>query len=173
MALPVFPAGVKSLGLQTVGFCPTIASGTLAPTVAEITKTVSCDIVGPLGFGGEQSKGNPPARLCSKIQYERLGRFQPSMEDLKYVVNPQTPTDVNYQAYLTFKDQVSGFLVVRSGLDAQTVDWAAGQKVDVAPVTFGWQTKDMVDPDDEFGEFTVTQVVVITGAIKQDLAVLA
>lgn len=173
MPLPVFPAGVKSLGLQSVGFAPTIASGTLAPTVAEITKTVSCDIVGAFGFGGDQSKGNPAPRLCSTIQYERLGRFQPSMENLRYVVNPQTPTDVNYQAYLTFKDQVSGFLVMRSGLDAQTVDWTAGQFVDVAPVTFGFQVKEPVNPEDEFGEFTVMQTVVITGPIKQDLAVLA
>lgn len=173
MPVPVFPAGVNSLGLQTVGFAPTIASGTFAPTVAEITKTVSCDIVGPFGFGGEQSKGNPTPRLCSRIQYQRLGRFQPEMEDLQYVVNPQTPADTNYQAYLTFKDQVSGFLIVRSGLDAQTVDWAAGQKVDVAAVTFGFQRKQPVDPDEEFGEFTVMQTVVITGAIKQDLAVLA
>jgi len=173
MTLPVFPPGVPTLGLSTVGFAPSIASPTLAPTLAEITKTVSCDFVGPFGFGGEQSTGNAPARLCTKRQFERLGRFTPQIDDLKYVFNPQNPTSIQYQAYLTFKQGVSGFLILRLGLDAETDDWSAGEFVDVAPVTFGRQMKEPVDPDDEYSDFTVIQKVVVTGPDKQDLAVLA
>jgi hypothetical protein len=168
---PVFPSGVRALGLTAVGFAPTIAGA--APTVAEITKTVSCDFVGAVMFGGDQSKGRPAARLCSTISYEALGRFEPTMDDLMYLVNPQTPTDTNYQAYLTFTAGLSGFLILRAGLNAQTVDWTAGQKVDYAPVTFGTRRKVLTDPEDEYGEFHVIQAVAITGAIQEDKTVLA
>lgn len=173
MALPITPAGVKAQRKLAIGWAPTIASGTLAPTVAEITVTITCDIIGEQGLTADQTKGSPPMRLCEDQKYELLGATTYSVPDLKYVVNPQSPADTNYKAFLTLVAGTSGFLVFRYGLDAKSTDWVAAQKVDVAPVTLGTQIKAAVNPDNEYDLLSIMQKVAVTGPVAIGVAVLA
>lgn len=170
MALPITPAGVKAIRKLAVGWAPTIAGGS-GPTVAEITATITCDILGEQGLTAEQSKGNPPMRLCEDQKYELLGATTYSIPDLKYVVDPQNPADTNYKAFLTLVANTSGFLVFRYGLDAKTTDWVAAQKVDVAPVTLGTQVKDSVNPAEEFNFLSIMQKVAVTGPVRIGVAI--
>ena len=66
----------------------------------------------------------------------------------------------------------TGFFVERLGLDAETVDPAVGQFVNVFPVVLGPQTISG-DTADESAEFQVTQPVGITGQTRQNVAIVA
>ena len=170
MALPITPAGVKAQRKLAIGWAPSIA-GANGPTVAEVTVTITCDIIGEQGLTAEQTKGNPPMRLCEDQKYELLGATTYSIPDLKYVVDPQNPSDTNYKAFLTLTAGTSGFLVFRYGLDAKSVDWVAAQKVDVAPVTLGTQVKDAVNPTEEFELLSIMQKVAVTGPVRIGVAI--
>lgn len=172
MALPITPAGVKAQRKLAVGWAPSIA-GAAGPTVAEVTVTISCDIIGEFGLTADQTKGSPPMRLCESQKYELLGAVTYQVPDLKYVVDPQNPSDTNYKAFLTLVEGTSGYLIFRYGLDAKTVDWTAAQKVDVAPVTLGAQVKDAVNPEQEYDLLSIMQKVAVTGPVRINQAVLA
>jgi hypothetical protein len=162
----VFPTGVKAQGNIKVSWVPTFTNY-LAPTVAQVTATGSLDLSCFLHSDGfnptvDSNKGNPPRRLCTKKQYEQFGSTTYSLADLSYVVDPQGVALSNPMlAYEKLIPGTAGFFAVRNGLDAQLVDWTAGQFVSVWPVTLGDRLI-MGDPTDEFAEFTVSQSVIVT-----------
>lgn len=176
--MPVtIPAGVKYEGNLKVAYVPTIASVT-APTVAELTATGALDVsffitAGNFKPNAEQARGDD-RRVGSKQTFQTLGRENATIDDIVYIVDPQAASGTaSNKAYELFQNGVTGFFVARYGLDAETVDFVAAQKVDVWPIIFGVQNKTQQEADNEFAKITVTQAVAVTGPVKRNIAVAA
>ena len=175
--MPVtIPTGVKAEGNLKVAYVPTIASVT-APTVAEVTAAGALDIsffltAGNFQPSGEQARGDD-RRVGSKQTFETLGREKSTISDLIYIADPQaaaaTPSN---KAMELFQPGVAGFFVVRYGLDAETVDFVAAQKVDVWPIVFGAQNKVPLAEDDEFAKIRIVQPVAVSGVVKKQIALV-
>lgn len=173
----VFPEGVSAEGNIKVAFVTTIAAATLIPTVTELSATgsvdLSCYITSEFEVSREQSTGED-RRLCSKEVFQALGRTTNSVPATDYVYYPQaTAADPKNKAFDTLKKGTKGFLVVRYGLDARTVDWTAAQKVDVVPVECGVQRKLGNVGADEFAKLRIQQVFGVTGPMVEDVAIAA
>ena len=77
---------------------------------------------------------------------------------------------VGNKAMELFQPNVAGYFVVRYGLDAETVAFAAAQKVDVWPIIFGAQNKSQLAENDEFAKITIVQAVAVTGIVRKQVA---
>lgn len=174
----VFPTGVTAEGNVKAKVVLAIANKAAPSLASEINAASAVDIsgfvmAGSFNPGGEQGRGTN-RRLGSKQSFQRLGRENPSIDDLRYVYYPQAAAaDPNNKAYETLLNGLVGFVVVRYGLDAQTSAFAAAQKVDVYPVEFGVQRKDSPPEDDEFALLTVTQAIAVTGVVTRDAVIAA
>lgn len=176
--MPVtIPTGVKAEGNLKVVWVPTIAVPT-APTVAEVTAVGTLDIsfflmAGQFKPSGEQARGDD-RRVGSKQTFETLGREKSTIDDIIYIADPQAAAlAAGNKAMELFQPGVTGFFVVRYGLDAETVDLAATQKVDVWPQIFGVQNKVPLDENDEFAKIRITQPVAVTGIVRKQVAIAA
>lgn len=170
----VFPEGVPAEGNVKVLFLSALADIN-DPTLAELNAGIdlSCYLLGTFSLGGEQATGTD-RRLCSKETFQTLGRVARSVSPLTYVYDPQAaPGAEDNEAYETLEENTQGYLAVRYGLDAIDVALAATQKVDIAPVTCGFQSKDAIPEDDEFAKLTVTQTLVVTGPVAVDVPIAA
>lgn len=173
-----FPPGLTAEGNVSAKVVAAIAN-TSAPSLAsEVNAASSVDVsgflmAGSFNPGSEQGRGTN-RRLGSKQTFQKLGRENPTIEDIRYVYYPQsTSPDPNNKAYETLVSGYAAFIVVRYGLDAQTQAFAVGQKVDIWPVQFGVQRKDAPPEDDEFALLTVTQAIAVTGLVARDKAIVA
>lgn len=175
MAAPIFPAGVNAQGAVKVIWVETIANPA-APTLAEINAGTSLDLSLTMYEGGWQpgvtaNKVSAKRRLASRKVYEKFGTTTETLGDLQYSFNPQAAAGSDgKKAYEALTEGSTGFFVERLGLDAETVDVATGQFVNVYPVVCGPQTISG-DTADEAAEFQVTQPVGITGQTHQNVAV--
>ena len=174
--MPVIsPAGVKAQGNVKLQWVATIADIN-NPTVAEITAGTALDISCFMAAEGwapsiDAAKGTSTRRLCSKQLYEQFGNTTYSLADLSYVYNPQGAAASDaMKAYEKLVPGTSGYFVVRLGLDAVTVDWAATQFVSVWPVTLG-ERLEVMDPSDEFSEILVSQSVIVTSPRAERVAI--
>lgn len=170
------PTGVKTLGAFKVSWVATMANAA-APTNAEVIAGTSLDISCFLLADGftrtvSTNKGNPPRRLCTRIQYEANGITTYSISDLHYIVNPQGAAATTAMlAYEKLVPGTSGYFVARLGPDPVATDWAVGQFVEVWPVQLGDRMIDG-DPTDEFSEFFVNQSVAVTNARTERVALV-
>jgi hypothetical protein len=156
----VTPAGVASLATLKVAIIPVCAS-LAAPTVAEIGAGVNFAFYVPgtdLGIGLDQNTGQD-VRLGSSIVFDQFGQQHITIEDLRYIFDPQTPGTSNPAA--TFVDGYSGYLVRRYGIAVST-DWAASQKVKVDTIKLGGRIETKTS-DDEFGLWAYVQKIITTG----------
>jgi hypothetical protein len=173
-----FPEGVVAQGNELVTYVPTLTDPE-APTVDELTGAGAVNLSCYLrGFepNAEQAVVQD-IRLCSKETFETPGRVTNTINDLVYVYDPQdagaeTPGSGNL-AYHALAEGTTGYLVVRRGLDAQEVAYAADQVVDVYPVHMGAQRRVPVDPTSEGSKFETTQKAFITGPVHKDKKVAA
>lgn len=175
MPLPtvVFPPGVTAEGNVKVIIFPACIVKT-APTIAELSAGI--DVSGFIMGGqfsptAEQASGTN-RRLGSKQTFQRLGRDNPSFENLQYVYYPQaTAPDVNNKAAEVLISGYAAFAFIRYGLDATSTDVATGQKGEVWPVQFGVQQKMPPPEDDEFALLTISQAVAVTGVVERNATV--
>jgi hypothetical protein len=176
MALPVYPPGVSSQGNTRAIYVPTLVAAGAPDISSELNAAGAVDfscflLEDQFNFTGEQARGED-RRFCSKESFETLGVAKRGIADLQYVFDPQAAAALpENRAYEVFKKDVTGFFIVRMGFDARTVDWAAGQKVDVWPIKFGLQVK--VLGGGEFAKFNVTQAVAVTAPPTEDVALVA
>jgi hypothetical protein len=168
------PAGVKAEGNLKVAYVPTIAN-LATPTIVEVTAAGSLDVSffitgGNFKPSGEQARGDD-RRVGSKQTFEALGREKSTIDDLIYIADPQAAAAVaGNKAMELFQPGVGGYFVVRYGLDAETVDFVAAQKVDIWPIVFGVQNKSALAENDEFAKITIVQAVAVTGVVKKQVA---
>jgi hypothetical protein len=165
---------VKAEGNLKVAYVPTIAN-LATPTTIEVTAAGALDIsffitAGNFKPSGEQARGDD-RRVGSKQTFETLGREKSTIDDIIYIADPQAAAaTAGNKAMELFQPGVSGFFVVRYGLDAETVDFAAAQKVDIWPIIFGAQNKSQLAENDEFAKITIVQAVAVTSVVKKQVA---
>jgi hypothetical protein len=166
----VTPAGVASLATLKVAIVPTIAVLT-APTVAEIGAGVNFAFYVPgsdLGVTLDQDTGQD-VRLGSSVVFDQFGQEHITIDDLRYIFDPQTPGSSNPAA--VFVDGYSGYLVRRYGLAVGT-DWVAAQKVKVDTIKLGGRIESKTS-DDQFGLWCYVQKIITTGTSNVSATIAA
>lgn len=133
----VVPSGVQSDGSWKVSFVTTIAN-TAAPSIATEIKAASsvaaeCLLTkGGLGLDNTTEKFKDE-RLCTVEVYEQSGALTWSINDLNFIIDPQTPASAANKLYALVKNGWQGYMVVRMG-KASDVDWATADFIWVIPV---------------------------------------
>lgn len=144
MAEPIRPAAAKLYGRSNWIFIATIASATLAPTVAEVTATSSLDVTNMLIDGSEprpdQSTNlvDQNRRFGDTVLYQFLGTTTLSGGELMFSFNQQGAALADaVKAWEKFSaGGVTGFFANRGNVD-KAVTPVAGQFLDVYPVEVG------------------------------------
>lgn len=173
----IFPEATQQLGNTSVTVVQTVANMAAPDLSTEINAVSSVNVSCFLYSGGvgtsNTNKGSAPRRVCTKAELQQFGITNYEVTDLSYVYDPQAAdsTDDNKaKAALTEGSEV--YLIVRKGLDAETVAYAAGQYVDVWHVELGPQNRTQTG-DGEFDEFSITQSVVVKSPPQQDVLIVA
>lgn len=164
-----YPEAVPTLGNTKLQAVLAIANPEAPGLAAEVKAATSTELtcaVFPEGWNptAETARGERRRRLCSKRTVQQFNPTTFSMPDLQYAHDPQgdaAAPDNKARAMLTSGLEV--FLVERQGLDAETVDWAVGQRVLVHQVRLGEQIWSG-DRTDVNGEFFITQPVIYVGS---------
>lgn len=152
----VFVAAIANLD------APDISSEILAVSSLE----VSCYITGS-GYNAETTENEiEDDRLCTKQVYGAPGDSKETLE-ITYVFNPASPA--NNEAQLELTEGRNGFIVSRWAVDAED-DWAAGDIVDVIPVTLGKQRKNNPTRNTVH---KITQKCFVRGEVHRDVELVA
>ncbi|UUW88402.1 phage tail tube protein [Pimelobacter simplex] len=146
MPEPLRTAPAKLYGRRNWIFVPTIASATLAPTVAEASGASSLDITNIAFLDGAP---NPTAetalvemerRFGDTLVFEGIGETKYSGGDITYAFDAQGVAASNpvklWEKWLNVSGTVTGFLVDRMNVPKSTAI-AAGQFVHVYPAEIG------------------------------------
>lgn len=167
----VVPPGVSADGSVLVAFVPAIGNPS-APTLAELNAATALNISCYLSTGSFKPGANDETatdeRLCSKQVFETLGQTTWTIDNLEYIYDPQNPSSLSNKAYAAMKRGTHGYLVVRWGKDLEEFpEFAAGDVVDVFPVSLGSQVK---QPPEKNSKLKVQQKPVVTGPVVEDVA---
>ena len=159
----VFPEATKVQGNKSLVIMQDVAVLTAPDLSSEINALTSVNgtfyIYGKFAPTAEANKGSAPARLGDKIEREEFGRVKNAIEDLMYVHNPQEDdTDEANAVRAAMPEGAEVYVLERVGPDAETADYAAGQRGRIHHLRCGPQS--WVDTDDsEFGEAAIKQAV--------------
>lgn len=164
MATLVYGEGVPTLGATRVKACLAIASLAAPSLATEINAVTSIEIsthLYPPGWtpSGSTARGSKPARLSQKTTVETFNRTTYTIGDLQYAYLPQSAdAAAGNEAKQLLVAGLRVYLVERIGLDAETVDWVAAQRVRTHFVECAAQIP-MGDRTDENAEFYIQQAV--------------
>jgi hypothetical protein len=173
MALTV-PPGIPSDGTWRVWFVPTMATPASPSIATDIGNAGTVDgscLLTKSGFGLDASVEKfKDERLCTIQVFEQNGQVTYSINDIEYVIDPQTPASATNKLYaMTGAGLASAFIIIRFGMAADTAPVAA-QKVWVIPVAFA----PAVPLPPEANTMTrAKQSVTVTGVIQRDVALVA
>lgn len=181
MAEPLRPTPAKLYGRENWVFIPTIASGTLAPTVAEASGGSSLDITRIVFADGAPA----PSQNTNLVDQQRrfgdtttvqfVGTTTYVGGQMTYQFNQQAAAGDDavkaWEKFLNSSGTVTGFLAKRSNLGRATAI-AAGQFVDVYPVEIG-PSMPGKDGDGESAEGAAMCTFAVTSAPVFKVAVLA
>jgi hypothetical protein len=163
------PVSVPSDGTLRIDYVPAIAN-TAAPTITELTAVGAQELACYITGDGWQPTGEQAVitdqRLCATQDFEQPGRKTKTLT-IVYVHNPADPS--NNEAYTTLEEGVTGYLVARYGVPRAQA-WAAGDIVDVWPVTAGEPFKNFNGAN---SVHTATQRMFVTGPVARDAVVAA
>ena len=169
MALDV-PAGVRSDGSWKVAFVSTLAD-TAAPKIATEIKAAgsvdgSCLLTkGGIGLDNAVEKFKDE-RLCTIDVFEQIGSTTWTVNDLEFVIDPQSDASAANKLYALVRDGWNGFLVIRMG-KASDVEWAPEDKVWVVPVAVG---QAVPLPPEANTMLRAKASVTVTGSIAKDVS---
>jgi hypothetical protein len=166
------PPGVDANGRRNAIFIATetLSAATLTSTGVELICYLS---KGTLGMSAETERGTDD-RECTIVSAEVLGNTSFSLNDLEYVYEPQDAagSSVTNKAYNALTPNTSGFLILRNGILADTA-LAAGQIVDVFPITLGPQVRKSPDGSNPAEKLKITQPVVVGQGVEFDQVLVA
>lgn len=178
MAEPLRPTAVQTYGKKNWIFVPTIASATLAPTVAEITGASSLDITNILfADTGQPTKNtnvvDQERRYGDTLLFQFIGTTAFGGGELHYQFDQQGAAASNgVKAYEKFTASgTTGFLCNRLGIARATTP-VAGQFIDSYPVQIGPSFPVMAGSG-ESEESGMGATFVITAAPAIKIAILA
>lgn len=178
MAEPSRPNAIPTFGKKNWIFVPTIASATLAPTVAEATGASALDFSRIAFASGAPAPTQNTNRVTAEARYadttqpENIGLTQYQGGEMTYQFDPQSAAaSTGKKMWEKIPEGTTGFLVQRLGLSRATAV-IAGQFVNVYPVAFGPSLPTEVG-DAESAEAAATVTYAITSPPAFNLAVLA
>ena len=169
MAL-VVPPGIPSDGSWKVSFVPAIADPTAPKIATEINAASSvaaeCLLTkGGIGIDNSYEKFKDE-RLCTIQAFEQNGQVTFTVNDLNFVIDPQTPTSATNKLYALVLNGWSGYIVARFG-KASDAAWAVTDKVWVIPVAVGIP----VPLPPEANTMTRAKAsVAVTGTVQREVA---
>lgn len=181
MPEPMRQAAAKLYGRENWDFVPTIASATLAPTVAEASGASSLDITNTVFADGSPN----PTKNTNVVDQQRrfgdtiIGQFVGTTTfgggEITYAYDPQGAAASNpvklWEKWLNSSGTVTGFLVRRQNVPKATA-FTAGQFVDVYPVEIG-PSMPGKSGDGEAAEGAATCTFAITSQPQFKVAILA
>lgn len=157
----IYPEATPVQGNTKVKAVLTIAAPATPDLSSEVDAVTSVDISCFLRDWNpemQSNSGNAPARLCTTVQLPVEGNTQFNGVEIRYTYDPQAgATDDNKAKDLLVRG-TELYFVVRKGLDAQDVAFAAAQKVEVWKVRCGRQNF-VRSGTDEFSEYEVSQII--------------
>lgn len=180
MAEPLRPDPASLYGRENWIFIPTIASATLAPTVAEGTAASSLDIT-RIAFAGATPELNATTnrvrqerRAGDTASYEDIGETQYEGGDCVMAVSPQAASGADgKKAWEKFAaGGVTGFVAKREDVDRATAVTAGQFLTSVIPVKFGPGIP-VAQGDGETKQSAFRCTFAVTGQPAHMLAVLA
>lgn len=159
------PAAVAADGNIRVAFCATLTPG--APTAAQLNAGIDLSYyLTPDGLKPAYDEAEiTDDRLADTQTFQNRGRVKKTLDKLRYVNNPTSAPD--NLAYSGMPPGTVGYLCVRYGVAAATV-FAAGQKVDVWPITVGERLK---EPPEANSVLHVSQSAFVTNTVGEDITV--
>jgi hypothetical protein len=160
------PAAVAADGNIRVAWATTLTTG--APTAAQCTSGVDLSYyLTPDGLTPQLDQQQiTDERLADVQTFEAPGRYKLSLNELKFVINPGSPSDDAATTALTVG--ATGYLVVRFGLPAGTA-FAAAQKIDFWPLTIGITLK---QPPEANSVLKAVTKVFVTNSVVQNIALV-
>lgn len=181
MAEPLRPTAAKLYGRENWIFVPTIASGTLAPTVAEITGASSLDITNIVFQDGAPA----PSQATNVVDQNRrfgdttvaqfVGTTTYGGGEFTYQFNAQgaaaSDPVLAWEKFLNSSGTVTGYFARRQNVTKSTTP-AAGQFVDVYPVEIG-PSMPTRSGDGESAEGAAVATFAVTSAPAFKKAILA
>ncbi|MEO3929238.1 hypothetical protein ABGB07_36115 [Micromonosporaceae bacterium B7E4] len=163
------PTSVPSDGTLRLTFVQDLADPT-APILAELNAVTSQDLHGYVTGDGWQPTGEQAVvadeRIATTQTFEQPGRKTKSLT-VVYVHNPDDPA--NNEAYLTLAEGTTGYVVSRYAVPRAQA-WAAGDIVDVWPITAGEPMKNWNGAN---SVHTATQRLFVTNQVQVDAVVAA
>lgn len=166
--------GIPVLGNFSVLWVPTIADTAAPDLSSELTAAfdMSCYLLADgWEFSTDSNKGTAPRRVCQVSQFERFTTSTYKLKDLRYIIQPQAAAASDGKdAYEALTPGLNGYFVERLGMDPDTA-MAAGQFVNVIPVTLGEQT--IMGGDGDNDDFVVFQPVSVRATPSQNVAIVA
>lgn len=137
----VFPEGVKSQGRTALGIGVSAPADPMAPklstdlALAAAGLNASCYVFGEIEFTTNVNKGEAPRRLCSSTVLQEFGNKSHQIGTIQIVWDPQEDdTDEVNAAKALLADGAELWFYIRRGPDAQNVDFAVGDRVEVRHV---------------------------------------
>lgn len=156
------PEATPSLGATKVAVATAVAtpaSPSLATEINAATSTEGTMVFRDWAPDVQTNSGTAPRRLGTKNQFpqEGLSNYQPIT--VTYPHNPQQDdAHVDNKMRANLVQGLIRYVIVREGLDGETVAFSATQKSVVWKVRCGRQTRTR-SGDDEFAEFEVQQML--------------
>ena len=168
------PPGFLADAAIKVWFVPTIADPAAPKVATELNAVGALDITCYL-----TTQAAPDAsvatvtddRMCLRQVLEDMGTVTFTIDELQYVYDVQNAESVSNKMYAALPQGTTGFVYVRWGVDVDTAI-AAGDKVDIYPVTVGEQVRKT--PEGNTAEkLKIVQPVVVTGPVLRDQVLVA
>lgn len=164
------PPGILSDGSWKVSFVSTIADPAAPKIATEINAVGSvaaeCLLTkGGIGLDNSYEKFKDE-RLCTIQAYEQNGTVTFSVNDLNFVIDPQTPTSATNKLYALILNGWNGYLVVRMGKSSD-VAFATTDKVWVIPVSVGIPVP---LPPEANSMLRAKASVTVTGQVNREVA---
>ena len=170
--MPTIPAAVPSDGTVSVMWVTALADASAPSLATEINaaSSVALECYLKENFSPDASTDAvEDRRMCSKQVFQTPGTTTVTIADLIGVYDPQDLAGTDSKAYAALTSGAKGFLVVRWGVDVDTA-WAAGDLVDVFPVTIANRIKLAPEANSQL-KFKATPMV--TGEVVEDVEVAA
>lgn len=164
--------GIDARGKGTVIFVPAIANIN-APKLTELNAAgavnLTCAIYG-WSPSAEQSTVER-TKYCYTATVSSLGAPTYSIEPVIYDYDPQNIEDSDpYGYYAKLTPGTQGYIIDRRGLTKE-VALAAGQIVDIYPVTLGVQGRVPIDATAEGEKLRITQTFAVSGDPVMDVTI--
>lgn len=179
MAEPLRPDPAKTYGRENWIFIPSIASATLAPTVAEITGASALDIT-RIAFAGatpelsaSTNRVRQERRAGDTSSYEYIGETSYEGGEFMAAWNPQAAAASDgVKAWEKFPAGTTGFFAKRENVGRATTPTAGEFLSVVYPVEFGPRLP-MKQGDAEAAQSSFRSTFAVTGEPAFKVAILA